>query len=117
MSKTKTTQSFTLEGTDVEITKLIEYMADYWLDFFAKSMYISDAKYDMGHYVLSFSTQCETDDISSHVLEISKMFPAVFFMYMYRKNDSLDGQAMCHYMIDGKISISENVNILEVFDE
>lgn len=114
---TKTIQSFTLDGTDVELTKFVEYMAEYWLDLFATSMNISEVRYDMGHQVLTFVTECGKEDISSHILSISKTFPTIFIMYMHKKYDSIDGQAMCHYIMGGKINISEHVNVLEVLDE
>jgi hypothetical protein len=104
-----TTQSIILEGTDVEVTRFLEYVAEQWLEIVSSSMNISNVSYDIGHHMLTFDTDCFSIDISDHLLNLSSLFPTIFMMYQgFPKNNTTDKFDVEYYIYDGKITIHED---------
>jgi hypothetical protein len=94
--------SITIDGTDVEITRFVEYMHHRWFDTWANLLNISDIAYDLGHDTLMFTTDCNKVSLIKYVVNISKTYPSLFIMYDYYTDQEEDYYGETVYLLNGE---------------
>ena len=80
----KTNQVFhnlTIDGTDIELTKFIEWIQDTWLKEHQTLLNISNLMWDNGNNVLRLETNCDTIEISEYLKSISENSHNMYIMY------------------------------------
>lgn len=80
----KTSQVFhnlTFDGSDVELTRFVEWFETEWLKQHQTLLNISNILWDNGHDTLRFETNSTILDIPLQVQEISSKYPDMFIMY------------------------------------
>jgi len=74
--------NLTLDGNDIELTRLIEWIDSEWLKDNC-ALNISNVMWDNGHDTLRFETNCDIINAYIQVQAISARFPTIFIMYDY----------------------------------
>lgn len=110
----KVHHNLTCDGTDIELTRFIEYIADSWYKEMTTLMQFGNMKWDNGHDSLHFDSNSGKTNIVKHIQKISEKFPNVFFMYeYYTSEDEPDYEEGIFWLYDGKINTSKE----ELFKE
>ena len=73
--------SITLDGSDVELTRFIEWFDSEWLTQHKTTLNISNVLWDNGHDTLRFETNCDIMQLTLQIQAISAKFPSMFIMY------------------------------------
>lgn len=102
----KTRQVFhnlTIDGTDIQLTKFVEWIESTWLTEYQTLLNISNTMWDNGNNVLRLETNCDRIDISDHVKYISKIIGSMFIMYdFYTGEDEENFQEGAKWFYDGE---------------
>lgn len=94
----------TLEGTDVEITRFLEYIESEWLGVWQTLYNFTDVKYDLGHDVLYFTTNSGETSLIKAIIKLSTKFPNIFMMYDYYVDDENDDEDGVFYLTQGQLT-------------
>lgn len=110
----KVHHNLTCDGTDIELTRFIEYISDSWYKEMTTLMQFGNMKWDNGHDSLHFDSNSGKTNIVKYIQKISEKFPNVFFMYeYYTSEDEPDYEEGIFWLYDGKINTSKE----ELFKE
>lgn len=82
--------NITCDGTDIELTRFVEWFESKWLKEFETTLNISNVQWDNGHDVLRFETKCDIVHLSLLVQGMSNNHPSIFMMYDYYTGDDVD---------------------------
>jgi hypothetical protein len=66
--------AITLDATDVEITRFVEYMEHEWATEWNNLLQVSNMTYDLGHDVLMFTTDSMKISLIKFITKISGKF-------------------------------------------
>lgn len=103
----KVNHSITVDGTDVDITRFVEFMYGQWFQTWQTQLNFTDVKYDLGHDNLRFSTESVTVSLLKQVVKLSRLFPKLYIMYdFYTESDEYFEQATI-YLHNGEITDSD----------
>ncbi len=99
----KVNHSLTVDGTDVDITRFVEFMYGQWFQTW-QQLNFTDVKYDLGHDNLRFSTESDKVNLLKLVVKLSRAFPRLYIMYdFYTESDEYFEQATI-YLHNGEIT-------------
>lgn len=103
----KTNQVFhnvTLDGTDVELTRFVEWMKKEWIISHQTSLNITNMLWDNGHDALRFETNCDIIELKAQIQTISEKFPNMFLMYDYYTGEDVENyKEGVMWFYDGKM--------------
>ena len=106
--------SLTCDGTDVELTRFLEYIDQTWRDEYLTLFNFGSMNWDNGHDVLRFITNCHHINLIDFIKPLSKLFPKVFFMYdFYTDANDTDIDENVYWLYEGiantnKIELEES---------
>lgn len=100
--------SLTLDGTDVEVTRFVEFMYGTWFHNWNTLLNISAVKYDLGHDNLNFTTDSVKVNLVKFMLKLSQQFPKLYIMYDYYTDTESDFEEGTIYFFGGEIVDGEN---------
>jgi hypothetical protein len=104
----KVNHSLTVDGTDVDITRFVEFMYGQWFQTWQEQLNFTDVKYDLGHDNLRFSTESDQVNLLKHVVKLSRTFPKLYIMYdFYTESDEFFEQATI-YLHNGDITDNDS---------
>jgi hypothetical protein len=100
----------TLDGTDVELTRFVEWFESKWLVNHLTTLNISNILWDNGHDTLRFETNCDILQLGLQVQAISAKFPTMFIMYdFYTGEDEENYHEEVMWFYQGKMQSAPNV--------
>jgi hypothetical protein len=106
--------SLTCDGTDVELTRFLEYIDQTWRDEYLTLFNFSDMNWDNGHDVLRFVTNSGKVNIVKYIQKLSEKFPTMFFMYdFYTAEHDGEHEEGVFWLYEGKLNTSKE----ELFNE
>lgn len=100
----KVYHSLTCDGSDVIVTKFVEYMDTEFLKQWHSLINIRTMKFDIGHDILHFETCGGKTDLIKIILQISEKFPTLFMMYDYYTINEKNHQQGTYFIMDGNIT-------------
>lgn len=101
--------SMTLDGTDVELTRFVEWFESEWLVNHLTTLNISNILWDNGHDTLRFETNCDILQLGLQVQAISAKFPTMFIMYdLYTGEDEENYHQEVMWFYQGKMQAAPN---------
>jgi len=112
----KVNHAFVLDGTDVEITRFVEYIDSEWLGEWQGLLNFSDVKFDIGHDTLILTTESVKENLVKFATKLSLRFPKIFMMYEFYTEDEEDFQQGTFYLLAGKITTEED-ELLPFYNE
>jgi hypothetical protein len=104
----KVNHSITVDGTDVEITRFVEFMYGQWFQTWQTLLNFSDVKYDLGHDNLRFSTESNNINLLKLIIKVSRTFPKLYMMYDYYTESDEEFEEDTIYLYNGEISDKDN---------
>lgn len=103
--KVSTYHAVTVDGTDVQVTKFLEYVQDVWLQKYSTLFDISDNLWDNGHDTFKFTTHSGKTNLIKYVQMLSKQFPDMFLMYdFYTGEEEPDFIQETYWLYKGEIN-------------
>jgi len=106
--------SLTCDGTDVELTRFLEYIEQTWRDEYLTLFNFGSMNWDNGHDVLRFITKSGKVNIVKYIQKLSEEFPTMFFMYdFYTAEDEAEYEEGVFWLYEGKLNTSKE----ELFNE
>ena len=104
----KVHHNLTCDGTDVELTRFIEYINDSWYKEYQTLFNFETITWDNGHDALRFDTNSGKTNIVKYIQKISELFPTMFFMYdYYTSQDDPDYEEGMFWLYQGKLNTSK----------
>ena len=100
----KVYHSLTCDGSDVIVTKLVEYMDTDFLKQWHSLINIRSMKFDIGHDILHFETCGGKTNLIKIVLQISEKFPTLFMMYDFYTINEQEHEQGTYFIMDGNIT-------------
>ena len=100
----KVYHSLTCDGSDVIVTKFVEYMDTDFLKQWHSLINIRSMKFDIGHDILHFETCGGKTDLIKIVLQISEKFPTLFMMYDFYTINEQEHEQGTYFIMDGNIT-------------
>ena len=100
----KVYHSLTCDGSDVIVTKFVEYMDTDFLKQWHSLINIRSMKFDIGHYILHFETCGGKTNLIKIVLQISEKFPTLFMMYDFYTINEQEHEQGTYFIMDGNIT-------------
>ena len=94
----------TCDGSDVIVTKFVEYMDTDFLKQWHSLINIRSMKFDIGHDILHFETCGGKTNLIKIVLQISEKFPALFMMYDFYTINEQEHEQGTYFIMDGNIT-------------
>lgn len=104
----KTHHSLVIDGTDVEVTRIVEFIGYEWQYTWMTLLNISEMKFDIGHDTLSWLTESTKMSLLKYMTKISEMFPYVFIMYEYYTEREEEMEHAVFYLIGGQVTIDKS---------
>ena len=106
--------SLTCDGTDVELTRFLEYVDQTWRDEYLTLFNFESMNWDNGHDVLRFITKSGKVNIVKYIQKLSEEFPTMFYMYdFYTADDEAEHEEGVFWLYEGKLITSKE----ELFNE
>lgn len=81
--KIKVHHSITIDGTDVELTRFVEFINDKWYKEFYNLIAFENLTWDNGNNTLRFTSNTQKKSLVKYVKELSIAYPDMFMMYDY----------------------------------
>jgi catalase (peroxidase I) len=100
----KVYHSLTCDGSDVIVTKFVEYMDTDFLKQWHSLINIRSMKFDIGHDILHFETCGGKTNLIKIVLQISEKFPTLFMMYDFYTINEQEHEQGTYFIMDGNIT-------------
>lgn len=104
----KVNHALVLDGTDVEITRFVEYIESEWLGEWQNLLNFSEVRYDLGHDTLLLTTDSVKDNLVKFAMKLSIRFPTIFMMYEFYTDSEEDFNQGTFYLLAGKITSEED---------
>ena len=98
----KVYHSLTCDGSDVIVTKFVEFMDVEFRKQWHSLINIRTMKFDIGHDILHFETCGGKTDLIKIILKISEKFN-IFMMYDYYTINEQNHQQGTYFIMDGNI--------------
>ena len=106
--------SLTCDGTDVELTRFLEYIDQTWRNEYLTLFNFGDMHWDNGHDVLRFITKSGKVNIVKYMQKLSEEFPTMFFMYdFYTAETESNYEEGVFWLYEGNLNTSKE----ELFKE
>lgn len=96
----------TIEGTDVEVTRFIEYMENEWFTSWNNLMNFSEVEFNLGYDTLTFKTTGAKKNIIKHIAPISRRFDSMLMVYEYMDLDSYEEGSF--FLLGGNITVDKD---------
>lgn len=110
----ETHHSLTCDGSDVELTRFLEYIDQTWYNEYITLFNFGFMQWDNGHDVLRFNTKSGKVNIVKYIQKLSEKFPTMFFMYdFYTAEDEAEHEEGVFWLYEGKLNTSKE----ELFNE
>ena len=100
----KVYHSLTCDGSDVIVTKFVEYMDDKFRAQWHPLINIRSMKFDIGHDILHFETCGGKTDLIKIILTVSNEFPTLFMMYDFYTINEQNHQQGTYFIMEGKVT-------------
>jgi len=100
----KVYHSLTCDGSDVIVTKFVEYMDTDFLKQWHSLINIRSMKFDIGHDILHFETCGGKTNLIKIVLQISEKFPTLLMMYDFYTINEQEHEQGTYFIMDGNIT-------------
>lgn len=104
----KVNHSVVLDGTDVDITRIVEYIEYEWSKQWNSLLNITQLTFDLGHDTIMFATESVKVSLLKYVTKISELFPNLFIMYEYYTEQEEDMEHAVFYLYKGQVTIDKN---------
>ena len=106
--------SLTCDGSDVELTRFLEYIDQTWRNEYLTLFNFGDMHWDNGHDVLRFITKSGKVNIVKYIQKLSEEFPTMFFMYdFYTAEGEAEHEEGVFWLYEGNLNTSKE----ELFKE
>lgn len=109
----RTHHALVIDGTDVEITRIAEFIGYEWQYTWMTLLNISELKFDIGHDSLSWVTDCVKMSLLKYMTKVSEMFPTTFLMYEYYTEREEEMEHAVFYLYGGQVTIDKTMTNLD----
>ena len=104
----KVHHALTCDGTDIELTRFVEYINDKWYSEYLTLFNFDNMQWDNGHDALRFDTTSGKTNIVKYIQKLSETFPTIFFMYDYYTSDDEEHyEEGVFWLYEGRLNTSK----------
>ena len=111
----KVHHSITIDGTDVELTRFVEFINDKWYKEFYNLIRFQELTWDNGNNTLRFTSNTQKRSLVKYVKELSVAYPEMFMMYdYYTAEGEPDFEEGVFWVYNGEVNTDRNEFFKEV---